>query len=71
MARKIALLVPIQPSASAVMTRLARRRQALSGTSSLRSATVKSTVHHAMTFSVITKSVTTPFHVEPLRSCTE
>jgi hypothetical protein len=40
------------------------------GTSSTQ-ASVKSSVHQAMTFDVISKIVTTPLSVEPLRSCTE
>jgi hypothetical protein len=68
---KMALLVPIQPSARAVMPRLVQRRQAPTGTIAFSNATVKSSVHQTMTLHTISVIVTTPLIVEPLRCCTE
>ena len=68
--RKIALLVPIQPSASAVMTRLSTRLTAGIGSRNLTEPTAKSTRHQAMTLTAIAETVTTPLIVEPLRCFT-
>jgi hypothetical protein len=68
--RKIALFVPIQPSASSVRTRLVHRRQPSCGTISFAVATVRSGSDQAITFNAISVIVIAPSSVDPLRCAT-